>query len=419
MTSIKRYIFIIIGLVVFLKFITYASCEDNPGANSGASAMPPLEFGWGTPPRSLVHARNVQSLISAYCWGTDRLIEHSLSQGQQGYKGLLARLAKAPVDYYVSAFIVSLEHEVGHLESARIADSHDNSLVIPFDSGHNFGLEMAPYIYDFNNMNPGDQLQIVSDGTTALQAGLDDMTRREFGCGAANHWSFYLIYLERKNDISTYIFDTARPIRRDNSPFSGSSDIMEYTDAYAIYSNQQISEIHDKLVLGALYNLLDPQVPIAVYQIFNYFAYGVEYSKVPMFAVTENLKIMPGTNFWLARNGPQYRQNLYLTDGQNKYFTQISASYGDMGQWTLENHWTIHHITNAVDLNLFGGIWKQRLGTTPGALHIGSALGIGGVYNINSRFYLSADGGYKTWGSLLGYEFDESPFINGFVGIRL
>lgn len=384
------------------------------GANTGGRKNGvALSLNWGSGPRHFAHGKTIESLYNLYGYGTDSLFDGVLSEeSRKGKVGRVARTIKSVADLVFARTLTVANHEIGHAEKAYLGGARDIAWV-KRKGGFAFGRVLEVGHEDYMRMSPAQRQAFIAGGTLAVQASVDAMRRRLLAEDDMP-WSALPLYFANKIDYTAYAFTTPKPHDGPHAPH----DIRHYRDGYAARSGRSRKSLHRELRLGALWNMLDPMAfwSISKYAT-EYVTRGKRRLSNPMKRIAGR-EYMASPGFWLSEVGPQYRLSVLSRNPQTRSIVQVSPTVGDDGQWSVEAEMANLSITERIKARFFSGVWKQRRHAEPGVKRKGGSLGGGFDLRISKRASVSATGGYKTRGALLGRPFDKGAFFEVGTTVR-
>jgi len=364
-------------------------------AQTPAAPAPPrpplvLTVSWDSAPHNISTARNFQTLFELYGRGADALYEKA-SLFDRGARGVIARLARAPLDAYVAWLASVAGHEFGHCQQAWFAGSRECHWVSapgPYALGHVIS------IGDFGQLSPAGRQASTAGGTLASVVGADSLKREMFEAGHAG-WTAAPLLAFRQFDISLYGLTSPSPAEA--GPLDYANDMTNYAARYGSRSGRGGEAVHDAIVRGAWWNAADPLTWSATYGYFaRYVVRGERTARVPGVALGGR-RWMVTTSAWLSEVG--VRQSLgILSRGSAGDMVEITPSWGEQ-QPALAVRWS-RTVSSGLQATISADVWRQRTSAAPGPLNTGGSFAAA-VSRAFGRVRIAGDVGYKSAGAML------------------
>jgi hypothetical protein len=372
------------------------------------SGKAPLEIyaGWGVPPNDISRGRDIQSAYALVAWAGDR--GASAIAGDSAAGGVAARSVKSVVvDIPVGLMGSFWEHELGHFDWAVMAGAKD---VTWSHSGKSnvFGFlgETDISAADAKRMTPAQLMAFNAAGIHSTQSSAEDM-RNRFTTGDPVPWHRLPLWAFEKMDSSIYgLFVTPPPGKHDQTAW----DTVDWRDRYAERSGRPVKAVHNEIVAGAVWNMLDPGMAWAAASYFgSYVAKGRQTVDPPLVKVGD-VKVGAGTGFWLGETGPQYRLSVTVVEPKSKTVVGIAPTAGESGQGGVESRVEVQP-KPYLRVRATGSVWEQRAAAEPGPVKPGGGGTVGVDLSVLNLFTITADAGGKSRGDQLGRRFEATPIF--------
>jgi len=357
-----------------------------------------LTFAWDSAPHNLSTARNFESLFTLYGMGADALLK--AGDLQRGRRGIVVRFLKSPLDVYV-AWLASLgSHEFGHCQQAWLAGSDDCHWIKapgPYALGHIITVD------DAGHLGAAGRMAVTAGGVHATIAGADALKRDMFEAGHMG-WTTAPLLALRQFDFSVYGLTSPSPAEA--APVDYANDMTNYSISYGVRSGRGGETVHDDVIHGAIWNLIDPVTWTSAYSYLTGYIIHGHGTLRPMGLHAAGLSWSVTTNAWLSEVGVRYALGVFARDSRG-HVIEVTPSWGE-GQPAVNARWS-QPVTSALRLFASGDWWRQRAAAAPGLLETGGAFGGGAAYH-TGRFVYTGTVGYKAHGVMLG-----QPLASGWM----
>jgi hypothetical protein len=237
----------------------------------------------------------------------------------------------------------------------------------------------------------------------ATQAAAAALRSSMFERGEAD-WTQWPLMFFRKLDMTAYGLTAPSPAKAGG--LDGANDMTSYARLYGERSRRGGEAVHNDIVRGAVWNLLDPMGLYSAYgYLGRYVIDGERTQKMPGVELGGRTW-MAGTGFWLSEVGARYSLSL-LSRGRKGDMIEATASTGE-GQPAVAVRWSDNV---APDLRVRVGVdaWSQRSAAEPGPQHAGGAVSLGAEKKFG-RVSAYAEVGQKTQGAMLGQSHGAGTF---------
>lgn len=355
------------------------------------SAPPPLTIAgaWDSAPHNLSTARNLETVYALYGLGVDALFHKAGLE--RGATGVVARLARSPLDAYVAWLVTLTGHEFGHCQQAWLGGSHDCQWIAapgPYALGH------VIFVGDAGSLSAAGRMSVTAGGTQASVAAADALKREMFAAGHAD-WTASPLLAFRQLDLTLYGLTSPSPSHAGALDYA--NDMTNYALRYGLRSGQGGDSVHTSIVHGALWNGADPMTWFAVYRYFgDYVAHGDRTSRAADVRIGGRAWIVT-TNAWLSEVGVRYALGAFSRGGSGDV-VEVTPSWGE-GQPAIAARWS-HEVRSSLRLSVRADVWHQRASAAPGPLETGGSIGAG-LSTPLGPIVVSGDAGYKTTGVML------------------
>ncbi len=371
-------------------------------AQPAEAPLPPLHLGFGSGPRAVANGRMVESIFHLYmrpnAW-LERLEDDPTSRTARAL-----RLAKFPIDAYVSNLHTLLLHEFGHAEAAWLNGASAAWERTPAGVAGAFGRWVVYSSPD--GLSSRRYAAMTAGGFDATGAAFEDLSVRMLGRDRIEY-SYLPLLLSYKLDLSRYVLDMPRPGHETRA--HAGNDAVNYLRNQAVSSGNTPSSIHRTMRRGAILNVLDPVFLWAAYQYGDGFLWnGRQEFHNPMMSPGSGWKLYAGTGFWLSEIGPRYRLRAIFRRAGT--MIRVVPSWGDGGQWSFEGR-IRNRLSDRVVSHLSGAVWSQRDLPDPGPNRGGGSIGAGVTTAIGEKTAVEVVAEYKTAGALLGRDFQRGPHL--------
>jgi len=384
-------------------------------ATSAAAQTPPLRppapglsltGAWDSAPHNLSTARNFESLFTLYGTGVDALLK--AADLQRDRRGVVARVLKSPLDLYVAWLATVGSHEFGHCQQAWLAGSTECHWVTapgPYALGH------IITVNDAGTLTSAGRMAITTGGVEATLAGADMLKRDIFEARDAG-WTTAPLLALRQLDFTLYGLTAPSPADAEADDYA--NDMTNYAIRYGARSTRGGETVHDDIVRGAIWNLIDPMTWAASYSyLTDYLVHGRgTLRRIGLRA--GGLSWSLTTNAWLSEVGVRYALGVFARDSRG-HVMEVTPSWGE-GQPAVNARWS-QPLSARARLFVSGDVWRQRLAATPGDRETGGAFG-GGASHTIGRVILTGTVGYKSHGVMLGQPLAEGWFYQVGMSMR-
>lgn len=365
-----------------------------PAAAQTAVPQPPapglsLTFAWDSKPHNLSTARNFESLFTLYGMGVDALLE--AGNLQHGRKGIVVRFLKSPLDVYVAWLAALGSHEFGHCQQAWLAGSQDCHWVRapgPYALGHIIN------VGDAGRLGAAGRMAVTTGGVQSTIAAADSLKRDMFEAGAAG-WTTAPLLALRQFDFSLYGLTAPSPFEA--KPTDYANDMTNYAISYGVRSGYGGDTVHDRVVHGAIWNLIDPATWTAAYSyLIDYVIHGHDRLR-PITLRTGGVSWSFATNAWLSEVGVRYSLGVFLRDTHG-HVLEVTPAWGE-SQPAVNARWS-QPLASKIRIFASGDWWRQRPGAAPGPADSGGAFTGGAAYHVG-KLVFTGSLGYKSHGVML------------------
>lgn len=346
---------------------------------------------WDSAPHSFSTARNLDTVYGLYGRGLDRL--YGDFRTDTGRKGVMLRLARAPLDVFVAWLTTVTGHEFGHCQHAWLAGSTDCHWVSapgPYALGH------IITVNDAGSLTSAGRQSITTGGTESSIAGADAMKREIFGRGRLD-WSSSALLVVRQLDISLYGMTAPSPANA--QPDDYANDMTNYAIRYGARSGRGGEAVHRSIVRAAWWEFVDPMSWHAAYSyITSYGIRGERSAPAPGFTLLDRWW-MATTNAWLSEVGVRYSLGVFTRGLDSADVLEVTPSWGE-GQLALDIRYSLN-LKTGWRAGLTTDFWRQRASAAPGPLKTGGAVAIRSSREVGRVTFLG-ELGHKTSGVMLG-----------------
>jgi hypothetical protein len=365
-----------------------------------------LTGAWDSAPHSLSTARNFESLFTLYGVGADALLD--AADLHRGRRGVVVRFLKSPLDVSVAWLAALGSHEFGHCQQAWLAGSSECHWVTapgPYALGHIISVD------DAGRLTPAGRMAVTAGGVQATVTAADALKRDLFEARDAG-WTTAPLLAMRQLDFSLY--GLAAPSPADAAPGDYANDMTNYAISYGVRSGHGGEAVHDDIVHGAVWNLIDPVTWAAAYSYLTDYIIRGHDTLRRIGLRTGGVSWSFTTNAWLSEVGVRYTLGVFARDTKG-HVIEVTPSWGE-GQPAVNARWS-QPVTSTVRAFVSGDWWRQRPAASPGLLDSGGAFG-GGASRSIGRLMLTGTVGYKSHGVMLGQPLAAGWFYQAAVSIR-
>ncbi|HEX5068806.1 MAG TPA: hypothetical protein VFV78_01220 [Vicinamibacterales bacterium] len=378
-----------------LLFLTGSLAAASPAPAQPAPPRRPapgLSFtgAWDSAPHNLSTARNFESLFTLYGAGMDSLFK--AVDLRDGTRGKVARFAQAPLDVYVAWLATLGSHEFGHCQQAWLAGSEDCHWIRapgPYALGH------IITVGDAGRLGAAGRMTITTGGVQATIAAADALKRDIFEARDAG-WTAAPLLALRQLDFSLYGLTAPSPAAAQPSDYA--NDMTNYAISYGVRSGQGGEVVHDDIVSGAVWNLVDPMTWLMAYSYVSDYVIDGDSTLRRIGLRTGSVSWTATTNAWLSEVGVRYALGIFARDARG-HVIEVTPSWGE-SQPAVNARWS-QPLTDQVRAFVSGDLWSQREGAAPGDRSTGGAIGGGAAYH-SGAFVYTGSLGYKSHGVMLG-----------------
>jgi hypothetical protein len=238
-------------------------------------------------------------------------------------------------------------------------------------------------------------MAVTTGGVQATVTAADSLKRDIFEARDTG-WTTAPLLALRQLDFSLYGLTAPSPARATPSDYA--NDMTNYAISYGVRSGQGGEAVHDDVVSGAVWNLVDPMTWLEAYSYLTDYVIRGHDSLRRIGLRAGGLSWSLTTNAWLSEVGVRYAVGVFARDARG-HVIEVTPSWGE-SQPAVNARWS-QPVTDRLRAFVSGDLWSQRAGAAPGSTDAGGAFGGGAAYHAGPFVYTGSVG-YKTHGVMLG-----------------